>query len=187
MPLPAIPPIQTPRLILRPVGEADLPDLLTVNRDAEVNRFLPYAAWISLEDARAWLARMRGLEEAGGARQCVIELREGGTVVGALLVFRHEEPSARAEIGYVLGRAWWRKGIAAEALQHFCRHLFTTAGIRRLEAEVSPDNAASNALLLRIGFQLEGRLRQRWIHKGAASDSNFYGALASPWLAAHPG
>lgn len=98
--------------------------------------------------------------------------------IGTLLVFRHEPASARAELGYVLGWSHWGRGLMREALHAVCAAAFATAGLRRLEAEVRPDNAASNALRVSLGFTLEGRLRQRWQAKGAAYDVNHCGLLA---------
>jgi [ribosomal protein S5]-alanine N-acetyltransferase len=53
--------------------------------------------------------------------------------------------------------------------------------IRRVEAEVNPDNIASNALLTSLGFVREGYLRERWVGKGATYGVNIYGLLASDW------
>jgi ribosomal-protein-alanine N-acetyltransferase len=183
MPLPAIASIRCPRLTVRPVAAADLPDLLAVNGDDEVTRFLPYATWRGLDDARAWLARMEALRAAGGAQQLVIERRADGRVVGTVLLFKHDEGSARAEIGYVVGRPHWRNGYAREALAGVCGHAFAELGLRRIEAEVNPDNIASHRLLLALGFVHEGRLRQRWVGKGRAYDTNVYGCLAGEWPA----
>jgi RimJ/RimL family protein N-acetyltransferase len=52
-----------------------------------------------------------------------------------------------------------------------------------MEAEVNPMNHGSNALLQRVGFSLEGTMRQRWVAKGVAYDTNFYGYLAEDWQA----
>ena len=49
--------IDAGHLLLRQVTEADLPALLEVNSNAEVNRFLPYALWQTLAEAQAWLQR----------------------------------------------------------------------------------------------------------------------------------
>jgi RimJ/RimL family protein N-acetyltransferase len=58
-------------------------------------------------------------------------------------------------------------------------------GMRRIEAEVNPDNLASCALLAQVGFTLEGRLRKRWVAKGSAHDTNLYGCLAEDWPVRH--
>ena len=48
-----------------------------------------------------------------------------------------------------------------------------------IEAEVNPANLASCALLRRVGFTLEGTLRQRWVAKGQAYDTHLFGWLAT--------
>lgn len=184
IPLPPIGPLDTPRLVLRALQDDDLADLLDVNGDPEVTRFLPYAAWRSMADAQAWLARTRAAEADGGARQLVVVARDGGRVIGSVLLFRYEQPSARIELGYVLGRRHWGGGLMREALLAVCGHAFDALAIRRMEAQVNPDNLASNALLLALGFVAEGTLRQRWVNQGRAVDTNFYGLLAEDWKSA---
>ena len=179
MPLPVIEPLLTDRLRVRPVTEDDLPALAAVNGDDEVTRYLPYASWRSADDGRAWLERMRALEAAGGARQLVVARRDDDIAIGSMLLFRHDEPSARVELGYVLGREHWRQGIAREALAAVLRHVFGRLGLRRVEAEVHVGNVASQALLERLGFRREGLLRQRWVAKGHAYDVVAFGLLSS--------
>lgn len=176
--------LQTPRLLVRPVDERDLVDLLQVNGDPAVTEFLPYETWQSLDDAQAWLARVRTQVETGTAQQLVVQRRDTGTVIGGVLLFKHDAPSARIELGYVLGRAHWRQGYAVEALRAVCSHAYAALQMRRIEAEVNPANAASNAVLRSLGFVLEGRLRQRWTGKGRSYDTNIYGCLADEWQAA---
>lgn len=184
MPLSAISPIRTDRLTIRPVSDADLRDLLEVNGDDAVTKYLPYDTWRCLDDGYAWLARMQALAVSGSGRQLVIERAGDMKVMGTVLLFKYDASSARLELGYALGRAHWRQGYAKEALHAVCHHAFCKLAIRRLEAEVNPDNAASNALLQRLGFVREGRLRERWLAKGAAYDTNIYGCLAEEWLSA---
>ena len=179
MSLPVITQINAPRLHLRPVAAADLPALMQVNGDDQVTQYLPYASWTKLEDAQAWHARMDTLAQSGESRQLVIVRNDDAAVLGTVLLFRYEEGSARLEIGYVLGRAHWRQGYAREALGAVLAHAFGDMSIRRIEAQVNTANTASNALLLALGFQHEGLLRQRWVDKGAARDVHFYGCLAT--------
>ncbi len=169
--------VSTPRLTLRRVTRDDLPDLLAVNGDDAVTRFLPYATWQTLADGEAWFARMAALQADGGAAQYVIERREPRRVIGSCLLFRHEPASARAEIGYVLGREHWGQGLMLEAMRGFVAHAFGPLGLRRLEADVNPLNGASVRLLERLGFVREGLLRQRWVTKGVLGDSALYGLL----------
>ena len=182
MPFPPIIQLSTARLLIRPVTAADLDDLLLVNGDDTVTHFLPYDTWQSRADGVAWLARVEARTAGGSGQQLVIERMADRRVIGAILLFRYDEASARLEVGYVLGRQAWHQGYATEALRGVLNSAFTAWNIRRIEAEVNPDNNASTALLLRLGFVHEGRLRQRWVAKGRTYDTNIYGCLAAEWV-----
>lgn len=183
MPLIAPSPIVSPRLTIRLVSAADLPGLLAVNGDDLVTRHLPYASWKSPADGEAWLARMRAPIDAGTALQFVICNTASGQVLGSCLLFHFIEASARAELGYVLGRAHWGQCLMFEALGALLTQAFGGLGLRRIEAEVNPANTASARLLERLGFTREGLLRQRWVAKGVPHDVNVYGLLRDEWLA----
>ena len=77
MALPALTPVDSPRLRLRPVCGDDLTDLIEENGDDQVTRFLRYTAWQTPEDASSWLARMQALANAGSALQWVVQRRSG--------------------------------------------------------------------------------------------------------------
>lgn len=182
--LPASESIASQRLRLRAVERGDLEDLMAVNGDAEVTRFLPYDTWRSMQDATAWLDRMLALAATGTGRQLVIERSEDGRIIGTALIFRFDAGSARAELGYVLGRAFWHQGYMREALASLVDHAFSRLALRRLEAEVNPDNAASCRVLEALGFVREGTLRARWVGRTGAYDTRLYGLLADEWR--HP-
>ncbi len=185
-------PIETSRLVLRPVLQADVSALLAVNGNLEVNAFLPYPRWTSLADGEAWYQRMVGLQATGLATQWVLVDKVSQSAIGSCLIFRFEVGSARAELGYVLGREHWGKGLMHEALlalisaafQGRLCGAFGGLALRRLEAEVNPMNTASCALLLRLGFVQEGLLRQRWVGKGRVYDVAAFGLLSHEWVGA---
>ena len=183
MPLEPIALIATPRLDLEPLAAGHLDDLMAVNGDDRVTRFLPYATWASRLDAEAWYLRMLGLQEAGGTQQLVLRRRSDARAIGTLLLFRFDEASRRAELGYALGADFWGQGYMGEAVRGACAHAFGTLGLRRLEAEVNPDNGPSCRLLARVGFQHEGTLRQRWTAKGHTYDTHLFGLLQHEWQA----
>jgi len=154
---------------------------MEVNGDAEVTKFLPYATWRTRDDATAWLARMQALGMSGTGQQLVIERASDRKVIGTVLLFKFDESSSRLELGYVVGRCHWQQGFAREAIHAVCSHAFHHLSIRRIEAEVNPENAGSNRLLQALGFVREGLLRKRWVGKGEAYDTYIYGCLAEEW------
>jgi RimJ/RimL family protein N-acetyltransferase len=179
MPLAPIDAIETARLTLVPVADEHLDDLLAVNGDDEVTRFVPYKTWTSRGDAEAWLARMAALVATGTTHQLVLKRRADGRAIGTLLLFKYDEGSQRIELGYALGRDAWGQGLMGEAVTAACDHAFGAMGIRRIEAEVNPANTASCALLERAGFVHEGTMRQRWTGKGVTYDTRMYGLLGA--------
>lgn len=82
------------------------------------------------------------------------------------------------EIGYSLARAHWGQGYAVEAVGALVDLLFAN-GARRVFADTDPDNRASNRVLERLGFTLEGRLRGAWDTHIGIRDSLIWGRLAS--------
>ena len=50
-------------------------------------------------------------------------------------------------------------------------------GLHRVFADIDPDNAASIGVVVRLGFRLEGRLRQAWKTHIGLRDSLIYGFL----------
>jgi [ribosomal protein S5]-alanine N-acetyltransferase len=135
-----------------------------------------------MADAEAWHRRMLGIQATGLALQFVVVSKLTGKAIGTCLLFRFEEASGRAELGYVLGRAHWGQGLMQEALTALLDAAFGSMGLRRIEAEIDVRNRPSAALVRRLGFTQEGVLRERWIGKGGtASDFELYGLLRKEW------
>jgi ribosomal-protein-alanine N-acetyltransferase len=75
-------------------------------------------------------------------------------VIGA--VRQHFEYSHCAEIGYWLGREYWGKGIATEAVIKLTQLVFADSKLQRLYAPVFSANKASMRVLEKAGYKLEG-------------------------------
>jgi RimJ/RimL family protein N-acetyltransferase len=178
--------IESGRVLIRGIEEADMADLLVMNQDDEVLRFLPYPKWLTLDDGMAWLARVRKLEAAGTAVQLVMVDKASARVFGACVLFKYDEGSSRAELGFAMVREFWGRGLMREALTVLISHAFEVRGVRRLEAEANPLNVASCRLLERLGFVSEGLMRQRYRVKGAIYDTRVFGLLSGEWKAPAP-
>jgi RimJ/RimL family protein N-acetyltransferase len=173
--------ITAPRLQLHRLVRTDLEGLFAVNGDPQVTQYLPYKAWTSAADGEAWFVRMENLQKDGNAIQWVISRTDTQLPIGTCLLFRYEKNSECAELGYVLGRAYWGQGWMSEALGAAIDWMFGSTPLRRLEAFVDGRNAASSRLLQRIGFVPEGTLRERWQVGTELTDANIYGLLRRDW------
>lgn len=146
--------LSTPRLALRPVEPADagpLTALLAGDSDGiAMTVSIPDPA--TEEGTRDWIVR---LGEQGSRAWTVVE-RRTGRPVGVVGSVSADSPADRwPEIGYWIGQAHRRRGFGGEAVAALLTHLAET-GAGGVVAEVFPDNAASLALLRRLGFRDSG-------------------------------
>lgn len=175
-------PLRTARLSLELVTDRTLPGLFTVHAVEEVCRFLPFATWQNMDDARQWYERARQRHTDGEAIQWVVCDRDTASVCGMCLLFNYDRGHARAELGYSLGRAHWGRGLAQEAVSAVIDYGFDALDLYRLEARVDPRNHASAVLLKRLGFAHEGCLRRRDELKGERVDVDYFGLLRPDWV-----
>ncbi len=179
--------LDTPRLHLRPLRASDAEALFRMHADPQVMRFWSTPPWACIEQAEAMIETDREALPAGRHLRLALTLRDGGDVlVGTGSLFNFLETSRRGEIGYVLAREVWGRGLMHEALTALVSFAFGTLNLNRLEADIDPRNNASAKSLARLGFVQEGFLRERWIVGDEVSDTALFGLLRSEWQAAAP-
>ncbi len=84
-----------------------------------------------------------------------------------------------ADLGYWLAPDFWSRGIMTAAVGLFCREIFSSTDVNRIEAVVFVPNAASCRVLEKCGFRKAGVLRQSVFKNGQFYDAAVYGLLAS--------
>lgn len=102
-----------------------------------------------------------------------------GEAVGSVgLVIQSDVHRRSAELGYWLGRAFWGRGIATDVVRAVTAHAFTAHGLVRLFAVVFANNPASERVLAKAGWSLEGRLRKAVVKNGALLDALLWATVA---------
>lgn len=175
----------TGRLLLRPLTEGDAGALFALCSDPEVMRYAGSLPWTEIGQAQQRIQRHLNAMASDEYLCLGIVLRSdkdtAAPLIGSCTLFNLSEPCRRAEIGYSLARAYWGQGYMHEALMALVSYGFQDMHLNRIEADIDPRNLASEKSLKRLGFRLEGYLRERWIVDGVVSDSGLYGLLASEW------
>ena len=141
------PEIETERLILYPIGDAEMAEL--VERESDPDLRQAYAEMlqgcIQEPEHRLWYAVWQ------------IELKNGsGTVVGDLC-FKGLGADGMVELGYGLYEGCCGKGYMTEAVRAISAWALSQQGVTRVEAETEPGNTASQKVLFRAGFHAAGR------------------------------
>jgi RimJ/RimL family protein N-acetyltransferase len=176
-----LPRLETPRLKLRTLTDADLPSLFSIFSDPEAMRYWSRPAMTDVAEAEALLSEIQRHAEEETLFQWGIARREDDLVIGTCTLFRIDREHRRGELGYILRRDHWGRGLAHEALTALVGHAFGAMGLHRLEADIDPRNAGSIRSVERLGFKPEGRLRERYFVAGEIQDSLIYGLLAPEW------
>ena len=181
-PLPQ-PELRSARLRLREVRTDDAPALFAIHSNPQVMRYWSYPAWTALAQAEQKVADIQ--RQRRELDILVWAIADAGTdrLIGTSAVFAIDLAQGRAEIGYSLHRDWHGRGLASETLRLILRYLFDELGLRRIEADADPRNAASCRLLEKLGFVREGLLRERWHVNGEICDTALYGLLGRDFIA----
>jgi RimJ/RimL family protein N-acetyltransferase len=165
------------------MDEGDAAALFALYSNPEGTRYLARQPMTERAQADEMVERIQAGYADGSNLQLAIERNADGAFLGVCLLFNIVARSARAEIGYILGREHWGRGYMGEALPALIGHAFDAMDLNRLEADIDPRNTASANVLERLGFRREGLLRERWIVRGEKSDSALYGLLRDEWNA----
>jgi RimJ/RimL family protein N-acetyltransferase len=78
-------------------------------------------------------------------------------------------------------RALVGRGYASQAVLLLVDYLFLHETVERIQAETHPANVASQRVLEKAGFSLEGRLRSTVFSRGAWRDSLMFSLLRDEW------
>jgi len=173
-----LPTLETPRLTLRKLRMRDAEDVYSWSRDPDVARYVLWTAHQNVRETREYIRYVRSLYRRGLPSSWGIELKETGRVIGTMGVMAWIPEYRVAEVGYSLGKKWWRQGYAAEALSALMDLMFDEMRINRVEGQCDVRNPASGRVMEKCGMRREGLLRQRVRNKGEAVDVLLYAALA---------
>ncbi|MDQ0219812.1 N-acetyltransferase [Peribacillus cavernae] len=173
------PVFETERLILREITEKDAHGIFNCFSNNAVTRFYGQDTLTTLDQAKQFVeAFSKNYNEKRGIRWG-IELKGKEGIIGTIGFHAWSPKYKRAEIGYELHPDYWRKRYATEAVKKVVSFGFNELGLTRIGAVVFIDNHASNQLLIKLGFEKEGILRNYMYQNGVPYDTNVYSILKS--------
>jgi ribosomal-protein-alanine N-acetyltransferase len=144
--------LQTPRLLLRPFQPGDVTDALAYRNDAEFSRFLPHIPLpFTMHDAEAFVRRnMSDPWEQSPTFAVVLVGKVIGTVNLEVSVVARS-----AMVGYAVGRPWWGRGIATEAVRAVMTWGIEAFGLVRIWASTDISHLKSQRVMEKLGMKRE--------------------------------
>jgi len=170
------PSFATKRLRIRPMKLTDAEALFEFKSDGEVTRHYGQEPK-SMGELRTWVRGRVAGRKRHDSIFWVFTPKGDDTAIGSCCFWNFDPSFNSAEIGYELHPAHWGKGIMTEALPPILAYGFAGLGLHRIEACPLADNEPSKRLLLKLGFNYEGNLRQRVLFRGRHLDQLYYGLL----------
>ncbi|MBI9050119.1 MAG: GNAT family N-acetyltransferase [Anaerolineaceae bacterium] len=174
--------LKTNRLLLRNFESSDLDFVHAHFSNSKVTAFLyDNEPPENIDASKEILDWCMDLASPTHVRWC-ITLINGSNPIGTCGFHRYDNTNNAAEIGYDLFPDHWSNGYMSEALTEMLSYGFGNLGLNRIYAFVFVNNAASNHLLEKLGFSLEGVVREKHYYKGKYYDHNLYSLLKSSRL-----
>lgn len=168
------------RVWLRAPEARDADELLALNRASSALHHPWVAPPTSSEGFTQYLQRC-AREDVCGMLACQ---RSDGAIVGAITLSQIFYGALQsAYMGYYVGAPFAGRGLMREAVALALDHAFGPLGLHRVEANIQPGNAASLALVRRLGFTREGSSRRYLFIDGDWRDHERFAMLAEDWAA----
>jgi len=133
----------------------------------------------TLADAEAHLIMVLERIANNEMIEWAICFKESDQLIGSVGFYRMAKEHYRSEVGYMLHKNHWRKGIMDEALKAVLAYGFGQLRLHQIEAIIDKDNIASEKLLLKNKFVKEAHFKENYFFEGKFLDSVHYTLLTN--------
>ncbi|GLB61848.1 GNAT family N-acetyltransferase [Cytobacillus sp. NCCP-133] len=168
-----VPKLETERLILRKITLDDAEDMYLYASNEEVTRYVTWETHSSLSDTIEFINTFLPQYDAPWG----IELKENGKFIGTVHFVWWQPEHKSAEIGYVLSKEYWGKGLITEAARAIISFGFDSMNLVRVQARCFLENKGSERVMEKLGMSFEGISRKIMYVKGEYKDLKVYSIL----------
>ncbi|MEX2229708.1 MAG: GNAT family protein [Dehalococcoidia bacterium] len=175
------------RVRLRAVEPEDAPAFAAWINDPEIRHLLGGPAYQYSLVAEEEAIRARRTSDWERGIWFALEATDGEAprLIGNMDLRRLNAEARRGEVGMLIGdRAYWNRGYGSDALRTLCRWAFADLDLHRIELSVAEYNPRARRAYEKVGFAIEGRLREHRYIAGRYHDTIVMGLLRRDFEAA---
>ena len=110
-----------------------------------------------------------------------LEKLSDGEYIGRCSIIKIDWKNSVAEVGIFLGRPYWSQGYGTDAMRVLVRFIFNEMNMNKIKLHVFSFNERAKRVYEKIGFKVEGILRQELFREGRYHDVIVMGLLKSEW------
>ena len=173
------PKLETKRLVLRKITEADKIDLFGLLTNSQIDKKMVWNHLNEMKEITHYINEVNGFYENSQPSCFGIELKESGKLIGIVELINYKKEFHSLEFHYMLLPKHHRKGIMTEALLRIIAFIFKKTNINRIEAFCLKSNRASAKALDKAGMHLEGIMRDKMFLNNEYVDLKSFSILKS--------
>lgn len=167
-------------ITIRPINEADrdaFHQLVADNKQRIIDYFpitveKAMDAQVALESIQMYNL----LASKNELHVMVMETPDDKRLVGMIFIKNIDPRTSKCELAYFINTQEEGKGHTTRLVGHAVDVAFNKLGMNKVYVRVATDNTASNKVMEKAGFELEGVLKQEFrIADGSLKDLNYYG------------
>lgn len=172
-----LPILETERLILRKVTLKDIEDMYLYGSDEEVSKYVTWDTHKTISDTKGFVEFVLNKYKNKQVAPWGIEYKENGNFIGTIDFVWWQPNHKTAEIGYVISKDYWGKGLTTEAVKEIVRFGFNQMDLVRIQARCFVENIGSSRVMEKSGMKFEGIIRKGMFVKGKHQDLKIYSIL----------
>jgi [ribosomal protein S5]-alanine N-acetyltransferase len=172
-----LPTLETERVLLRKFTLDDADDMFEYSSVPDVSNFVPWETHKTIEDSYRFLNYILKQYQEGKLAPWAIELKENQKVIGTIDFVAWYPQHYRAEIGFILSKDYWGKGLIPEAANKVIKFGFDNMELNKIKAPCMVENKQSERVLQKLGMTLEGIMKEEYLIKGMFRNMAVYSIL----------
>ena len=165
-------------VILRALEEEDAYELIKYVNDIEIFQYLTLYRPLSLQDEFEFIRRVREEMKQNRSFSFAIVDKEANKLIGTIGLHNVDWISRNAELGIVIWKKeYWGRGYGTDAMKLLLYYGFTFLNLHRIWLRVYSFNKRAIRAYEKIGFKMEGTLREHVFKNGRYLDIHIMGIL----------
>ncbi|XXM71101.1 GNAT family N-acetyltransferase [Lysinibacillus sphaericus] len=173
--------LHSERLVLRAFSKDDASEIQNLANNKDVADIIGLPQPYLLKHALEWIEIQPELIQLGTEYPLAIVETMSNELVGTITL-RVDKEHLKGELGYWIGRPYWGKGFATEAVKRMISFGFQDLGLNKVWASALSRNQASIAVLQKAGLLKEGTLKQDRLISGEFEDTNTFGIVREEYF-----
>lgn len=171
--------LETDRLILKHFEKTDSAEMLQLRSNPALMKYICRPLQTSLNEAEELINKIDELIKNNAGINWAIYLKSEQKIIGSVSFHKIDKENYRGEIGYFILPTFWQQGIISEAITTVLNYGFNTLQFHSVEAQIDPNNIASERVLKKFNFIKEAHFKENFYFNSEFLDTAVYSLLKS--------